>query len=317
MKEPVKGFGLTADFLFTLLLRSIFYSVLLVFFVIAGKIIYTGSAVISAEFLTGAPAEALSAGGIGPAIGGTFAVAILMILMAAPLGVGAAVYLSEYARNSIWYSVVRASVNVLASIPPVVLGLFGVSFFLLTVGKGIDTVLETGTLFGQPALLWAAATLAVLVLPIIITTSLDALQSVNDVHRTTAIALGATRRQVIRSVVLPQAGSGIITGILLAISRGIGETAPVLFLGCAFSLPALPSAQLTLFGLSIPMVNPFDSFMFLTVHLYTLMTQSANPVAALPAQYGTMLVLIIVTVSLNILAVVFRTRFRRITGSNR
>ena len=134
--------------------------------------------------------------------------------------------------------------------------LFGLGFFILFIGRKMDEVLQTGLLFGQPAIIWASATLAVLVLPIIIVSTLEALNSVPKSHRDASYGLGATKWQTIKNIVLPQARPGILTGTILAISRGAGETAPVLFLGAAFFLPNLPIVDLCIGGYCIPMINP-------------------------------------------------------------
>ncbi|HKX13293.1 MAG TPA: phosphate ABC transporter permease PstA, partial [bacterium] len=227
---------------------------LLVLFILA-FIFSKGVGSISWEFLSSAPSQGMTHGGIFPAIFGTLAITLLMILMALPLGVASAVYLNEYANRSRAARVIRAAINNLAGVPSIVFGLFGVGFFILFVGRNLDRVLQTGLLFGQPALLWAAATLAVLVLPVIIVTTEEALKAVPQSHREAAYGLGATRWQMIRRVVLPQAFPGILTGAILSISRGAGETAPILFTGAAYFLPKLPVTKL--FGV-IPMVNPLD-----------------------------------------------------------
>ncbi len=139
-------------------------------------------------------------------------------------------------RDTFFTRIIRTSINNLAGVPSIVFGLFGLGFFILFIGKGLDDVLQTGLLFGQPALLWASATLAVLVLPIVIVSTLEALNSVPKSHRDASYGLGATKWQTIKNVVLPQARPGILTGTILAISRGAGETAPILFLGAAFFL---------------------------------------------------------------------------------
>ena len=287
------------------------YFIIFILFLLLGKIVWEGSEVISWEFLTSEPRENMTQGGIGPAIFGTLSVIFLMILFAVPIGVCSAIYISEYARDNFFTRLIRAGVNNLAGVPSIVIGLFGLGFFVLFVGKNIDQLLNTGLLFGKPAMLWASATLAVLVLPTIIVTTIEALNSVPVSQRTASYSLGATKWQTIRNVVLPQARPGILTGIILAVSRGAGETAPILFLGCAFFLPDLPIAYLD-FGLfSIPMINPAEQFMYLSYHIFILATQSANPTLTKPIQFGTTLVLIIITILLNLTAVIFRYRFRR------
>jgi phosphate transport system permease protein len=290
-------------------------------------IVKNGAGVLSWGFLTQAPVEGMTAGGIFPAIFGTVAITLLMILMALPLGALAGIYLVEYAGGNRLARVIRAAVNNLAGVPSIVFGLFGVGFFVLFVGRNLDQALgpvgrsaieralgtadvtaEGGLLFGQPIMLWAAATLACLVLPIIIVTTEEALSAVPQSHRDASLALGATRWQTVRNVVLPQARAGILTGAILSVSRGAGETAPILFTGCAYFLPRLPVAEL--FGV-IPMVNPLDQFMELSYHIFILSTQSTDTQATLPLQYGTTLVLVALTFLLNLTGIVLRFVFRR------
>jgi phosphate transport system permease protein len=214
-------------------------------------------------------------------------------------------------------------------VPSIVFGLFGVGFFILFVGRHLDLALgpggraaveqaigkggggESGLLFGQPIMLWAAATLACLVLPTIIVTTEEALTAVPQSHRDASLALGATKWETIWRVVLPQARAGILTGAILSISRGAGETAPILFTGCAYFLPRLPVTQL--FGV-IPMVNPLDQFMELSYHIFILSTQSTDTRETLPLQYGTTLVLVALTFLLNLTGIISRYVFRRRLG---
>lgn len=282
--------------------------VLLGVFFILFFITKEGISTISWDFLTSAPSHGMTRGGIFPPIFGTIVITLMMILMALPLGVSAAIYLNEYAGRGKGARMIRASINNLAGVPSIVFGLFGLGFFILFVGRKIDEVMQTGLLFGQPALLWAAATLAVLVLPVIIVSTEEALKSVPLSHREAAYGLGATRWQMIRRVVLPQSLPGILTGAILSISRGAGETAPILFTGAAYFLPKLPLVKL--WGI-IPMINPLDQFMELAYHIFIMATQSTNVEVTRPIQYGTALVLLSITFMLNFLAIVLRVRFRR------
>lgn len=282
-------------------------AVLSIFFIIGRG----GLPVLSWEFLSAAPHDGMRAGGIFPCIFGTLAVTILMIFLALPLGIGAAIYLVEYGGSGRLVRVIRAAVNNLAGVPSIVFGLFGVGFFILFVGRNLDHVLKTGLLFGQPCMLWAAATLSILVLPVIIVSTEEALLAVPQSHRAASLALGATQWQTIWNVVLPQARGGILTGAILSISRGAGETAPILFTGCAYFLPRLPVTQL--FGV-IPMINPMDQFMELSYHIFIMTTQSTNAEKTLPLQYGTTLVLIVLTFLLNLMAILLRTHFRKGQG---
>ena len=278
-----------------------------------GSIVLGGAGVVTWEFLASEPTEGMTHGGIFPAIFGTICITLLMIGLALPLGVCAAIYMVEYAGRSTLSRVIRASVNNLAGVPSIVFGLFGVGFFVLFVGRSIDRVRGGGLLFGQPAMLWAAATLAALVLPVIIVSTAEALNAVPRSHREAAFALGATRWQTVSRVVLPQARAGILTGSILSVSRGAGETAPILFTGCAYFLPRLPVVHLAVpfTSLSIPMVNPLDQFMELSYHIFIMATQSTDAAVTRPIQYGTTLVLVGLTFLLNLSAIWLRSRYRR------
>ncbi|HEV8377115.1 MAG TPA: phosphate ABC transporter permease PstA [Candidatus Polarisedimenticolia bacterium] len=302
-----------AEMLAVGLLRGTVLVVILATFLMLGSIAVQGVGVLSWEFLTQPPVEGMTRGGIFPAIFGTLCITLLMIVMALPLGVCAAIYMVEYAGGSLTARVIRASVNNLAGVPSIVFGLFGVGFFILFIGRSLDRLRGTGLLFGQPAMLWAAATLAVLVLPVIIVNTAESLNAVPRSHREASFALGATRWQTVRRVVLPQARSGILTGSILSISRGAGETAPILFTGCAYFLPRLPLTDLRIpfTGLSIPMVNPLDQFMELSYHIFIMATQSTNAAATRPLQYGTTLVLVGLTFLLNLGAIMLRIRYRK------
>jgi len=295
-------------------IRIMFFSLILLLLLLLGKIVVQGAGTISFEFIFDDPKNNMTEGGIWPAIFGTIAVTFIMILFAVPLGVFSAIYLNEYAKDSLFTRLIRTSINNLAGVPSIVFGLFGLGFFILFVGRKMDEVLQTGLLFGQPALLWAAATLAILVLPIVIVSTLEALNSVPKSHRDASYGLGATKWQTIKNVVLPQARPGILTGTILAISRGAGETAPILFLGAAFFLPNLPVTDLCIGDYCIPIINPAKQFMYLAYHIFILATQSSNPTKTLPLQYGSTLVLIALTFLLNITAIVFRYRFRKSLG---
>lgn len=296
------------------IIRLMFFSLVLVLLLLLGKIIIQGYSTLSFEFIFDDPKNNMTEGGIWPAIFGTIAVTFIMVLFAVPLGVFAAIYLNEYAKDTIFTRIIRTSINNLAGVPSIVFGLFGLGFFILFIGRNMDEVLQTGLLFGQPALIWASATLAVLVLPIVIVSTLEALNSVPKSHRDASYGLGATKWQTIKNVVLPQARPGILTGTILAISRGAGETAPILFLGAAFFLPNLPVADLCIGDYCIPVINPAKQFMYLAYHIFILATQSSNPTKTMPLQYGSTLVLIILTFLLNITAIIFRYRFRKALG---
>ncbi len=293
------------------LIKFFTYSIVAVLFLILGKIVYEGSAVINRQFLTSAPQNNMTEGGIGPAIFGTLVVVFLMILFAVPVGIFAAIYMSEYAKDNVFNRILRVTVNNLAGVPSIVFGLFGLGFFVLFIGRGYDSIFGAGLFLGKPAMLWASATLAILVLPTIIVSSIEALRAVPRNQRIASLGLGASKWQTIKNVVLPQARPGILTGVILSISRGAGETAPLLFLGCAFFLPQLPVGYLDLGLFSIPMINPAEQFMYLSYHIFILATQSTNPTITMPIQYGTTMVLISIVILLNLTAVIFRYKFRQ------
>lgn len=251
------------------------------------------------EFLTESPKEGMMEGGIFPAIIGTVIMTLIMSVMAVPLGTVTAIYLSEYAKEtSVFARVIRFAVNTLASIPSIVFGLFGLGFFIQFVGKGMDDVFNPGSLvWGQPNVLWASLTMGLLTLPVVIVSVEEAIRTVPREVRDASLALGATKLQTIRKIILPGAFSGILTGMILAISRGAGEVAPILFTGAAFFLPQLPHAVT-------------DQFMHLGYHIYVLSTQSANVDKTIPLQYSTTMVLLLLTFTLNLTAVVLRSRIR-------
>ncbi|MFH0733336.1 MAG: phosphate ABC transporter permease PstA [bacterium] len=294
------------------LLRGLTWFIILIFLLILGVIYVNGSEVISWEFLLNAPSGNVKTGGIGFAVFGTFALCLFMIILSVPIGVLSAIYLSEYAQNNKLKKIIRISINNLAGVPSIVFGLFGLGFFVLIVGKSFDKVLSTGLLFGKPSLLWASATLAILVLPTIIVSTLESLERVPKEQRDSAFGLGATKWQVIKKIVVPQARPGILTGIILAVSRGAGEVAPVLFLGCAFFLPDLPVTYLNMGLFSVPLINPAEQFMFLAYNIFVSSIHSPNTSLSNPYQYGTVLVLITMVLIFNITAVIFRYRFRKI-----
>ncbi|MBE2279919.1 MAG: phosphate ABC transporter permease PstA, partial [Ignavibacteriaceae bacterium] len=266
---------------------------------------------LNLDFLLLAPSNNMTGGGIGPAIFGSFFLVVLMLILTVPLGFAAAIYLSEYKEGTLTGKILHSAINNLAGIPPVVLGLFGLGFLVSIVGRSLDTVLQTGLLFGKPILLWASVVLSILVLPTITITALQSLQAVPQNLRTAALSLGATKWETIRKVVIKQSLPGVTTGIILSISRGLGETAPIMFLGCAFFLPHLPLVDICIGNYCIPLVNPFEQFMALTYHIFILTTQSPNPTLTMPVQYASTLVLITLTLFFNLTAIIFRFKFRK------
>jgi phosphate transport system permease protein len=269
--------------------------------VIVLDVVRGGAGRLSWEFLSAAPSDGMMNGGIFPAIYGTAILTLLMTIAVMPVGVLTAVYLHEYASpTSRLAGLVRVAVTNLAGVPSIVFGLFGLGFFVQFVGRGMDRAFsEPGTLrYGQPTLVWAALTLAVLTLPVVIVSTEEALRAVPRDHRDASLALGATRSQTLWRVVLPGALSGILTGAILAVARGAGEVAPILFTGVAYFLPDLPA-------------SPFSQFMHLGYHTYVLATQSPDVEATRPLLYGTVLVLLALTFALNLVAIAIRTRTRR------
>lgn len=266
--------------------------------VILGDIVIHGAGTVTWEFLSAVPKEGMTKGGIFPAIYGTVLLVVLMTMALVPFGVGAAVYLHEYARPDAWFTrTVRFAVGNLAGVPSIVYGLFGLGFFIHFIGGSIDRLLGVDLVFGQPALMWAALTLALLNLPVVIVTTEEALRTVPREMREASLGLGATRWQTVRHVLLPQAMPGILTGAILSVSRGAGEVAPILFTGAAYYLPFLPH-------------SPTDQFMELGYHVFVLATQSPDIDATKPLLYGTVLVLLLITLLLNITAILLRARLR-------
>jgi phosphate transport system permease protein len=278
--------------------------VLAMLFVVLGDVVIGGWGIISWEFISAAPREGMTKGGIFPAIFGTVALTLLMTIVAVPAGVATAVYLTEYASPSSRVArIIRVSIANLAGVPSIVFGLFGLGFFIATVGRAIDVAAYGGQpTYGKPSLIWAALTLAVLTLPVVVVATEEALQAVPRELRDGSLALGATKFQTITRVVLPQALGGILTGGILAVSRGAGEVAPIMFTGAAYFLPYLPT-------------HLNDQFMNLGYHVYVLATQSPDVDRTKPLLYGTVLVLLVLTFLLNIVAIAIRIRFRRRTGA--
>ena len=249
---------------------------------VVGYIVWQGAPAISWEFLTGFPREGMRAGGILPAIVGTFWLTLGTGLTAVPLGIGAAVYLAEYASDNRWTRLIRIAIVNLAGIPSVVYGLFGLGLFVL--------FLRFGT-----SILAGSLTLSIMTLPVIISTAEEALRAVPHSFRVVSISLGGTRWQTIRRIVLPQALPGILTGVILGLERAAGETAPILFTVAAFFLPRLPS-------------SPFDATMALPYHLFVISTQV--PGMPIHIQYGTALVLLAFVLIMNVSAGLIRSRAR-------
>jgi phosphate transport system permease protein len=278
-------------------------SVLLIILIIVSILAITvagGWSNLNLKFLTEFPKDGMTKGGIFPAIVGTAVMTIIMAVAAVPFGVITAIYLAEYANEkSILAKTIRFAVKTLAVVPSIIFGLFGLGFFIGFIGKNMDGVLNGGELkWGQPNILWASLTMALLTLPVVIVAVEEAIRTIPREMREASLALGATKWQTIKKVVIPGSVSGILTGTILAVSRGAGEVAPILFTGAAYFLADLPHSL-------------SDQFMSLGYHIYIMSTQSSNVDATLPIQFATTLVLLLLTFSLNSIAVVLRYRIRK------
>ncbi|MEI7998000.1 MAG: phosphate ABC transporter permease PstA [Candidatus Omnitrophota bacterium] len=246
-------------------------------------IVQQGWHAISWEFLSQMPKRGMREGGIFPAIIGTLYLVVGTLIFALPLGVLSAIYLTEYAKDNFLTRAVKLAIINLAGVPSVVYGLFGLGIFVVFLKFGAS-------------ILAGSMTLAIMVLPIIITTTREALDSVPQSFRQVSISLGVSKWDTIRHVVLPHALPGILTGMILAVSRAAGETAPILFTVAAFYLPRLPKSV-------------FDQVMALPYHLYVISTQVPN--IKLEIRYGTALVLLMIVLSLNLIAILVRAHFRK------
>ncbi|HEU5057080.1 MAG TPA: phosphate ABC transporter permease PstA [Kofleriaceae bacterium] len=249
---------------------------------IVGLLVIRGAPAMSLEFLFSEPLAGMTAGGIWPAIVGTFWLVGVSLAIAAPIGVLAAVYLNEYAGDNWITRIVNLAIVNLAGVPSIVHALFGVGAFVLFLGFGTS-------------ILSASLTLAIMTLPVIIASTKEALAAVPMQFREACWNVGATRWQTIRHVVLPNSIAGILTGVILQVSRAAGETAPILFTGAAFFLPFLPAS-----------VN--DQCMALSMHLFTISTQVPNMPQKMT--YGTALTLLGVVLVVNAISIVFRSRLR-------
>lgn len=266
------------------------------------------------EFLTDEPREANTEGGVLPAIFGTAAMTLLMVIAVAPFGVVTALYLREYARQGRLVSIVRISVNNLAGVPSIVYGVFGLGFFAYTVGARIDELFYPERLpsptFGTGGLLWASLTLALLTVPVVIVATEEALAAVPRSVREGSLACGASKWQTIRRIVLPQALPGIMTGLILAMARGAGEVAPLMLVGVVKLAPELPVDGV------FPFLHFERSFMHLGFHIYDVGFQSRNSEAGKPMVYVTTLLLITLIALMNATAIFVRARLkRRFAGS--
>ena len=250
--------------------------------IILGVLIQRGAPAFSLTFLFSFPEKGMTAGGIFPALLGTLLLVLTALLFSVPLGVAAAIYLSEYAPDNWLTRLINLAIINLAGVPSIVHALFGVGAFVLFFGFGTS-------------ILAASLTLAVMTLPVVIVATRESLQAVPQAFREACWSMGATRWQTIRKVVLPNAGSGILTGIILEVSRTAGETAPIMFTGAAFFLPFLPNSV-------------FDQTMALSLHLFVISTQVPGVPEHLP--YGVALLLIGIVLVMNSFSIAFRMYLR-------
>ncbi len=248
-------------------------------------IFLNGWPAVNWEFLTQAPRNAMTEGGILPCILGTFYLSVGALLVAFPIGVASAIYLNEYARSGLLLRIIRLGINNLAGVPSVVFGLFGLAFFVIYLNLKVS-------------LISGALTLGAMSLPVIIGSTEEALKSVPDTYREASLGLGATKLQTILRVVLPTAMPGVLTGGILGLSRAAGETAPIMFTAAVFFTPYLPSSV-------------FDEIMALPYHIYVLATAGTEIEATRPLQYGTAMVLIGLVLGMNLVAILYRSRLRR------
>jgi len=258
------------------------------------------------KFIADDPREANTEGGIFPAIFGTVLMVLLMSVFVTPLGVVAAVYLKEYARQGLFTRFIRIAVNNLAGVPSIVYGVFGLGFFVYTLGGSLDRLFYPEALpaptFGTGGLFWASLTLALLTLPVVIVSTEEGLSRIPRSIREGSLALGATQWETLWRTVLPMASPGIMTGLILAVARAAGEVAPLMLVGVVKLAPALP-----LDG-NVPFLHLDRKFMHLGFHIYDVGFQSPNVEAARPLVYATALLLVVVIVLLNLVAIQVRNR---------
>ena len=260
------------------------------------------------NFLMDDPREANTEGGVFPAIVGTVTMVMLMALFVTPMGVIAAIYMSEYAKEGTVLKMVRISINNLAGVPSIVFGIFGLGFFVYILGSSIDQLFYSYALpsptFGTPGLLWASLTMALLTLPVVIVSTQEGLSRVPRALREGGLALGATKAETIMRIVLPMTTPAIMTGLILAIARAAGEVAPLMLVGVVKLAPELP----------LDMVSPFvhldRKFMHLGFHIYDVGFQSPNVEASQPLVFATSLLLVLIILSLNLGAIMIRNRLR-------
>jgi len=277
-RDIVQKLGFSA--LFACMAANVLFLGGIIFFIAA-----RGLGAINWAFLTQAPRDSMTAGGVAPAIVGTFYLTLGAIIFALPLGVACAIYLTEYSPKGWIVNLLRISINNLAGVPSVVFGLFGLTVFVKYAGFGVSIV--SGSL-----------TLGILALPVIISASQEALVAVPQSIREASLALGASQWETIRKVVLPAALPGILTGVILSIGRVAGETAPILFTAAAFYVRGYPD-------------SPFSEVMALPYHIYALMTEGTHPEEQTAIAYGSSLLLLGLVLSVSMVAIYIRGRQRK------
>lgn len=276
-KSVSQKIGFTA--LFICMAVTLFFLLIIVYFVGA-----KGMKVISWEFLTQAPRNAMTAGGVAPAIVGSFYLILGAILLALPLGLACAIYLCEYSPKGYIVNIIRISINNLAGVPSVIFGLFGLAVFVKFLKFGVS-------------ILSGSLTLGILVLPVVISSAQEALLAVPQSLREASLALGATKWETIKKIVLPTALPGILTGTILSIGRIAGETAPILFTAAAFYLRGYPKSI-------------FSEVMALPYHIYALMTEGTHPKEQTAIAYGCALILLLLVLLVSFMAIFIRQKYR-------
>jgi phosphate transport system permease protein len=260
------------------------------------------------EFVSDEPREANTEGGIFPAIFGTVMMVILMTIFVTPFGVIAAIYLREYARQGWWTRVIRIAVNNLAGVPSIVYGVFGLGFFVYFLGGNIDQLFFPEALpaptMGTPGILWAALTLALMTVPVVIVATEEGLSRIPRSIHEGSLALGATKAETLWRAILPMASPAMMTGLILAIARAAGEVAPLMLVGVVKLAPSLPLDE------NFPFLHLDRKFMHLGFHIFDVGFQSPNVEAARPLVYATALLLVVVIVLLNLVAIAVRNRLR-------
>lgn len=295
-----RGFDF-ASFAFTGITGLATLFILLLLGIILANVVWHGWETFSWRFLTGGADQDMfdvRKAGVLPMVIGTALRVLLMTLVVLPVGVTTAVYLTEYANSTAFTTrIIRGAVNNLAGVPSIVFGLFGLGFFISFIGRGLDAG-AAEPLWGKPAILWASLTLAVMTLPLVIVATEESLRAITPGLREASLALGATKLETILKIVLPEALPGILTGGILAVGRAGGEVAPILFTGAAYYMRDLPKA-------------PTDQFMDLGYHVFILSTQSPDIEKTRPILFATVLALLLLTMSLNLVAILVRARVRR------